>query len=51
MRKCPLSKDQLQEKRDEALRTGMNRAAQRKSSKTAVKSVGEVKKDESQKQS
>lgn len=50
MRKCPLSKNELQEKRAEALRTGLNRAARRKSRKVAVKPVVEAKKEESQKQ-
>lgn len=50
MRTCPLSKSQLQEKRADALRTGMNRASRRKSNKTHVKPAVEAKKDESQKQ-
>lgn len=50
MRTCQLSKSQLQERRTEALRTGMNRASRRRSSKTGVKSLAEVKKEESQKQ-
>lgn len=49
MRTCPLSKSQLQERRAEAIRTGMNRTS-RRSSKTGVKSLAEVKKEESQKQ-
>ena len=35
MRKCPLSKNELQQKRAEFERTGINRQARRKSRKTA----------------
>lgn len=46
MRKCPLSKEQLQNARREWQRTGINRAMRRKAHKNAVKPVPEAKKDE-----
>ncbi len=46
MRKCPLTKEQLQNARREWERTGINRAMRRKARKNAVKSVAEAKKEE-----